>query len=131
MKLLLVLIASALSFRLRESTCDGNNALGTELQPCGNGQTTGFLRDNCCHYDEADGGLHTVCAELSQDFLDYTNSQGNNLDHLGAGTNWCVCSGRWNQANAAGHAPPVVLEATNEHALDKIELETLKQHKAD
>ena len=87
---------------------------------------TGWYRDGFCRTDENDRGSHTVCAELTTTFLEYTKSLGNDLSTprpefgfpgLNPGDRWCLCAGRWREAMRAGVAPAVVLEATHENAL--------------
>ena len=81
-----------------------------------------------------DMGNHSVAAEVTDDFLEYTKAQGNDLSTprpgfkgLKAGDRWCLCAGRWKQAKDAGKAPKVVLASTSETALRSVDLETLKQ----
>ena len=115
------------------------NVLGGELQPCGADPVTGFYRNGCCDTGPDDHGSHTVCAVMTADFLDYTKAQGNDLSTprppmfpgLQPGDRWCLCAARWEQAMLAGAAPPVVLEATHEHALHVVELDDLQAHAAE
>ena len=81
-----------------------------------------------------------VCAEMTEAFLRYTKKQGNdlmtprpamNFPGLGPGDRWCLCAARWQEAEADGVAPPVVLAATEETALDVVSLEALKEHAVD
>ena len=78
-----------------------------------------------------------VCAVMTEAFLAFTRAQGNDLSSprpefgfpgLRAGDRWCLCAARWYEAYTAGIAPPLVLEATHEAALQSISLEVLKQH---
>jgi uncharacterized protein (DUF2237 family) len=98
---------------------------------------TGFLRDGYCRSDVRDPGQHTVCAEVTEAFLDYTRGKGNDLSTprpefgfagLRPGDRWCLCAARWAEALEAGVAPPVVLEACDERALELIPLEVLREH---
>ena len=98
---------------------------------------TGFFRDGCCHTSMDDGGMHTVCAMMTEDFLIYSKSMGNDLitpriefQFLGlkAGDRWCLCLGRWVEALDAGFAPPVVLEATHASACEFIDRDVLERH---
>jgi hypothetical protein len=98
---------------------------------------TGFYRDGCCNSDEEDAGVHSVCVVLTDAFLSYTKSVGNDLSTphseymfpgLKAGEKWCLCASRWMQAYAAGKAPMVVLEATHERTLDFIDLKELVKY---
>jgi hypothetical protein len=98
---------------------------------------TGFFRDGICRTHAQDVGTHVVCAVMTDEFLDYTRSRGNDLSTprpefdfpgLKAGDGWCLCVLRWKEAVNAGVAPPVRLEATHEKALDYVSLEVLKAH---
>jgi len=117
-----------------------NNVLGTELQPCGFSPPTGFYRDGCCHTGPGDTGLHTVCAEVTEEFLDYSKLRGNDLSTprpeyefpgLKAGDRWCLCVNRWQEALEAGMAPPVVLASTHISSLEFVTLADLRQHALD
>ena len=110
------------------------NVLGTTLQLCSKSPLTGFRRDGFCSTDHNDKGLHLVAAIMTKEFLDFTKSKGNDLSSpnrifgfpgLIPGDRWCLCALRWMEAYESGCAPPVVLEATNEKALDIIDLELL------
>jgi uncharacterized protein (DUF2237 family) len=113
------------------------NVLGTELQACSFDPLTGYFRDGCCHTDANDVGTHVICARVTAEFLAFSMSQGNDLVTprpewrfvgLKPGNRWCLCANRWLQALQAGVAPPVVLEATHERALQIVTLEQLKAH---
>ncbi|QCC52574.1 DUF2237 family protein [Halapricum salinum] len=113
------------------------NVLGTALEPCSADPETGFLRDGNCTAVQRDPGRHEVCAVLTEEFLEYSTAQGNdlvtprpdlNFPGLEPGDRWCLCLPRWEEAREAGVAPPVVLEATNEAVLDTVEAETLKEY---
>ena len=113
------------------------NVLGEPLALCCNDPKTGFYRDGFCHTGAADVGTHVVCAQVTDAFLEYTRSQGNDLSTpqpeyqfpgLKAGDGWCLCALRWKEAYEAGIAPPVKLEATHEKALEYMSLEMLQEH---
>jgi len=113
------------------------NVLGEPLQPCSTDPLTGFYRDGCCNTGPRDRGNHVVCAEMTDAFLRFTNAQGNDLSTprpewnfpgLDPGDRWCLCAARWEEARRAGVAPPVVLAATHEKALDTVALEHLTAH---
>jgi uncharacterized protein (DUF2237 family) len=115
------------------------NVLGEALVACSHTPLTGFLRDGCCRSVASDPGAHTVCAVMTADFLTFTVSVGNDLvtpqpqwgfPGLVVGDRWCLCALRWLEAARAGHAPPVVLAATHESALDVIPAELLHRHAA-
>jgi uncharacterized protein len=113
------------------------NVLGGELALCAADPPTGFLRDGCCHASDDDPGQHFVCAQMTREFLDFSRQRGNDLSTphpelgfpgLKPGDRWCLCVERWKEAAEAGVAPPVVLEATHEKALDVVTLGDLLYH---
>lgn len=61
---------------------------------------TGFMRNGYCEVPRDDFGNHSVAAVLSDEFLDYSAAQGNNLRSVGltGGCKWCVCASRWKEA---------------------------------
>ena len=116
---------------------DARNVLGSLLQVCSVSPLTGFARDGVCHTGPQDIGSHTVCAQITEAFLDYALQRGNDLvtpvpeydfPGLKAGDRWCVCAARWLEAAEAGVAPPVILDATHERALRKLSLADLQYH---
>jgi uncharacterized protein (DUF2237 family) len=116
---------------------EARNVLGAPLRVCGESPATGFLRDGLCHTGAHDLGSHTVCALMTEAFLDYSREQGNDLTTpapeyafpgLKPGDRWCVCAVRWLEAAEAGVAPPVILDATHERALRRISLGDLIYH---
>jgi uncharacterized protein (DUF2237 family) len=116
---------------------DARNVLGSLLQVCSISPMTGFARDGLCHTGSQDLGSHTVCAQMTDAFLQYSRSRGNDLvtpvpeygfPGLKAGDRWCLCAARWLEAAEDGVAPPVVLDATHERALRTIALGDLKYH---
>jgi uncharacterized protein (DUF2237 family) len=116
------------------------NVLGSELEPCGTEPLTGFYRDGCCNTGPEDRGSHTVCAVVTQEFLEHQQSIGNDLSTpmpqyrfpgLVPGDRWCVTAVNWLRAYQAGRASPVVLAATHERALEIVPLVALKQHSVD
>jgi len=113
------------------------NILGSALVPCSYDPLTGFYRDGCCKTDAHDAGSHVICAKVTQEFLDFSVTVGNDLSTprpeyrfagLRAGDRWCLCARRWQQAFEAGVAPPVVLESTHERALDFVTLGQLQAY---
>lgn len=113
------------------------NVLGTELVSCGCQPKTGYFRDGLCRTHSTDYGTHVVCAEVTQEFLDFTRRRGNDLTTprpewdfpgLRAGDRWCLCITRWLEAQAAGVAPPVILEATHERSLKYTSVEILEAY---
>jgi uncharacterized protein (DUF2237 family) len=116
---------------------DARNVLGSVLQVCSVSPMTGFARDGVCHTGPQDIGSHTVCVQMTEAFLEYSKSRGNDLSTpvpeldfpgLQAGDRWCVCAARWLEAAEDGMAPPVVLNATHERALKTVSLGDLKYH---
>ena len=115
------------------------NVLGGELEPCSADPLTGFYRNGCCETGPEDTGQHTVCAIMTEDFLRFSKSAGNDLSTprpefgfagLKPGNRWCVCAPRWKEALDAGHAAPVVLKSTHEEVLAIAPLGVLKDHAA-
>ena len=113
------------------------NVLGTELEPCSLDPITGFFRDGCCNTGPEDVGLHTVCAEMNDQFLAFSQSRGNDLSTpnglfgfpgLKSGDRWCLCVLRWKEALEAGIAPKVNLLATHMSVLEFVDLEDLQAH---
>ena len=116
---------------------DETNVYGNALSPCSHDPETGFLRDGHCRHLRRDPGRHEVCAELTQEFLEFSKAQGNDLmtprpefgfPGLEPGDRWCLCVPRWLEASEAGYAPPVVLAATNEAVLEDVSLSTLESY---
>jgi uncharacterized protein (DUF2237 family) len=111
------------------------NVLGTPLAKCCEDPPTGFYRDGRCVTGPSDTGTHVVCSVVSQEFLDFTGSRGNDLvtprpeskfPGLKPGSKWCLCALRWREALEAGVAPPVVLSATSDAALKYTTREALQ-----
>ena len=119
---------------------ESKNVFGEVLIPCSFEPLTGFYRDGCCTTGEEDRGKHTVCAVMTDDFLTFSASRGNDLSTpmegfgfpgLKAGDRWCLCVDRWVEAWEAGSAPKVVLQSTEESALNCAPLEVLKKFAID
>ncbi|MFA7335835.1 MAG: DUF2237 domain-containing protein [Candidatus Obscuribacterales bacterium] len=113
------------------------NVLGTNLEPCCENPLTGFFRDGYCSTSPEDQGVHTVCALVTDEFLEYSKAQGNDLSTanlrygfpgLKAGDTWCLCAARWKEALEDGMAPQVVLAATHQATLKIVSLEQLQAH---
>ncbi len=116
------------------------NVLGGTLEPCGTDPLTGFYRDGSCQTGPEDRGSHTICAVVTQEFLDHQRHIGNDLSTpmpqyrfpgLRPGDRWCVTATNWLRAHHDGVAAPVVLAATHEGALDIVSLEALQEHAVD
>ncbi|MEE9332225.1 MAG: DUF2237 domain-containing protein [Methylophilaceae bacterium] len=113
------------------------NVLGSTLQVCGLDPLTGFTRTGCCETGPEDNDSHTVCVQVTDEFLAFSISSGNNLttphpeygfEGLKAGDRWCLCATRWLDASEEGFAPPVILEACHERCLETVSLADLKYH---
>lgn len=101
---------------------------------------TGFYRTGFCHTGPNDFGVHTVCIEATEEFLEFSQRVGNDLSTpvpegsfpgLKNGDRWCLCASRYKQALEAGVAPPVILAATHEKSLEYVDLEVLKEYAID
>ena len=119
---------------------DSLNVLGTLLKSCSIDPLTGYFRNGCCETGPSDRGRHIICAVMTDDFLEYSKSQGNDLSTpmphfnfpgLKAGDQWCLCLERWREAHKAGKAPKVVLAATHQIALERVQLSVLEQFAID
>ena len=115
---------------------EDKNVLGGRLEPCSVSPRTGFYRDGCCNTGHDDLGMHVVCVQMTEQFLDFSRERGNDLstpvpEHdfpgLEPGDRWCVCVARWREAFEAGVPPPVVLTATHEETLAVVTLDALKR----
>ncbi len=110
------------------------NVFGESLISCSKDPLTGFYRDGCCETGPDDLGVHTVCAVMTKEFLEFSKDRGNDLSTprpqfnfggLKPGDRWCLCASRWVEAYQANCAPLVVLEATHEKTLEFVELSEL------
>ena len=110
------------------------NVLGKPLKICSCNPSTGWFRDGYCRSSTTDIGQHTVCCEITSQFLTYSKALGNDLSTpiqeydfpgLKEGDHWCLCAERWKQAYEDGMAPFVILEATEIGALKIIGIELL------
>jgi uncharacterized protein (DUF2237 family) len=115
------------------------NVLGTALEPCSDEPLTGYYRTGCCENRGDDPGMHVVCCRVTDEFLAFSKSRGNDLSTpmpqygfpgLVAGDQWCVCADRWAEALEAGAACPVVLTSTHVSALEYVDLDDLQRHAA-
>lgn len=111
------------------------NIYDEPLETCSTNPMTGWFRDGYCNTDDNDSGTHTVCSELTDEFLKYTKSQGNDLSTprgnfpgLKQGDNWCLCALRWHEAQKKGKAPKINLKATNRKTLEYINKKTLENY---
>lgn len=119
---------------------DSINVLGKKLKPCSTSPVTGFFRNGCCDTSDEDFGSHTVCVSLTNEFLSFSRSKGNDLSTphpqwnfpgLKGGDKWCLCASRWLEAYREGMAPKIYLEFTHKRALEIIPLELLERFALD
>lgn len=117
-----------------------SNVFGEPLEVCSLDPVTGFYRDGYTNTGPDDLGSHTVCAVVTEEFLEHQKSVGNDLSTprpefgfagLKPGDRWGVCAGRWLQAYDDGIKAPVVLKATNQAALSTVPMEALAKCAAD
>lgn len=116
------------------------NVLGGELEPCGTDPVTGFYRDGACNTGPEDRGSHTICAVVTQEFLQHQRGIGNDLTTAMAqyrfpglvpGDRWCVTAANWLLAHDDGFAAPVVLASTHEAVQALVPLAVLQEHAVD
>jgi len=120
---------------------DSVNVIGETLKPCSLvDPVTGFYRDGHCNTGPDDKGRHTVCVEVTDEFLAFSKDCGNDLstprpefgfEGLKAGDRWCLCADRWAQADAYGKAPNVILQSTHINTLETIPFEILRSKALD
>mgnify|MGYP000259137899 CR=1 FL=1 len=124
------------NFEMDESV----NVFGEKLIPCSTDPVTGFFRDGCCNTHESDAGSHTVCVEVSKEFLEYSRFKGNDLSTpmpdfgfpgLKPGDAWCLCASRWLESYNDEMAPRVFLQRTHKKALDIVPMELLNKYAKD
>ena len=116
------------------------NVFGQELQICCVSPMTGYFRDGNCRTISEDTGTHTVCAIMTEEFLNFSASRGNNLitpiplykfPGLKPGDKWCLCANRWLEAYEAKSAPLILAKATHKRALEIISMEQIKEYAID
>ena len=116
------------------------NVMGTALETCSTSPVTGFNRNGICQAPDQDFGVHGVCSQVTQEFLEFTKSRGNDLSTpnemfgfpgLKPGDRWCLCASRWKEAVDHGVAPPIVLSATSEAVLKIVSLDELLKFAVD
>ena len=114
------------------------NLYNKKLETCSTNPLTGAYRNGCCETGPNDIGTHTVCAIVTDEFLEFSKKMGNdltidypqyNFKGLKEGDKWCLCVSRWIEAHKAGCARKVILEATNLKTLDYVSFETLLEYK--
>ena len=113
------------------------NVLGNPIEECSIDPVTGFFRNGDCSTSPDDIGSHTVCAQVTRKFLEFSKVTGNDLSTpnpqfgfpgLQPGDFWCVCAPRWKEALDTNCACPVKLESTHIGALKFVDLEDLRTH---
>ena len=119
---------------------DQLNIFNEPLEACSFDPVTGFFRSGCCETSEQDTGSHTVCAIMTEEFLKFSKSKGNDLSTpvpafdfpgLNSGDRWCLCAARWLEAYEAGSAPSIIARATHRRALEIIPIEAMKEFSLD
>jgi uncharacterized protein len=116
------------------------NVFGEAIETCSENPVTGFFRDGCCNTSDDDLGSHTVCVQVTQDFLEFSRFRGNDLSTprpefgfagLKPGDRWCLCAARWKEAHEAGMAPRVYLRSTHKRALEIVSLRDMRAFAVD
>ena len=116
------------------------NVLGEDLEECSLDPITGWLRDGCCNTDKNDHGIHTVCAKVTNDFLEWCKEAGNDLitphpefgfPGLKEGDSWCLCATWYARALEENVACSIYLKKTNIKTLELIPIEKLKKFALD
>ena len=119
---------------------DQVNIFGEKLETCCTSPMTGWYRTGCCEVGGDDVGVHAVCAIMTDEFLEFSRSVGNDLSTpmpqygfpgLKAGDQWCLCASRWQEAYEAGKAPQVRLKATHVLATEFCDVDALKRYAID
>ena len=86
------------------------NVLGEPLESCSEEPMAGFFRDGCCNTSDEDLGSHTVCVEVTREFLEFSRFRGNDLSTpvpeygfpgLKPRDRWCLCAARWKEASTS------------------------------
>ena len=116
------------------------NVYDEPLGSCNDNPVTGFFRDGCCNTSDEDPGSHTVCVQLTAEFLAFSKESGNDLSTprpefgfagLKPGDRWCLCAPRWAEAYNHDAAPRVYLTRTHKRALEYVPLEILRTYAVD
>jgi uncharacterized protein (DUF2237 family) len=113
------------------------NLLGKPLEKCSLEPLTGFYRDGSCRTAQEDSGSHSVCIIATNEFLEFSKRQGNDLSTpipefgfqgLKDGDKWCLCALRWKEAYEAGSAPKIDPNATSNLATKFVDKELLLEY---
>ena len=110
------------------------NVYGEALELCSLNPKTGFYRDGYCNTDSRDYGTHTVCAEVTDQFLQFTKTKGNDLSTpspdnifpgLKHGDKWCLCANRYKEAVENNINMKVNKRASHRKTLDYLKFDQL------
>lgn len=111
------------------------NVLGLPLSSCCFSPLTGFTRHGFCELDHRDLGRHTVCVQITSEFLDISLKLGNDLiSHspnrpiLTEGDFWCICVKKWIRVIDTGYQAKIKIEACHSSVLEYISLDELKKY---
>ena len=116
------------------------NVLNTEIEVCCMDPMTGYYRNGTCDTGKGDHGMHTVCVEMTDAFLEFAQEQGNdlitampeyNFPGLVAGNRWCVCVGTVADAIAAGIQPKLRLRATHISVKEFMDMDVMMEYAID
>jgi uncharacterized protein (DUF2237 family) len=116
------------------------NVFDEPLIACSTDPITGFFRDGCCNTNDQDVGSHTICIEISKEFLEYSRFKGNDLSTpmpdfgfpgLKIGDCWCLCAARWLESYEDSMAPRVFLQRTHKKSLEIVPLKLLNKYALD
>ncbi len=115
---------------------EDENIMGGRLSTCSLSPLTGYRRNGKCQSPNGDIGVHGVCSQVTEEFLNFTKNRGNDLSTpnqmagfpgLRPGDRWCLCASRWREALENNVAPPIILEATGKNVLKFVSLEDLSR----
>ena len=113
------------------------NVLGESMASCCYAPITGYFRNGFCHTATTDLGQHTICAQMTAEFLNFSQKVGNDLitplpevdfPGLEPGDFWCICVTRWVDAYQAGIAPPIKIQACHQAVLSYVPLDVLMEY---
>jgi len=113
------------------------NVLGEPMASCCYAPITGYFRNGFCHTATTDLGQHTMCVQMTAEFLNFSQKVGNDLitplpevdfPGLEPGDFWCICVTRWVEAYQAGIAPPIKIQACHQAVLSYVPLDVLMEY---
>ncbi|PCJ57818.1 MAG: hypothetical protein COA79_15155 [Planctomycetota bacterium] len=117
-----------------------SNVLGGNLEQCCLDPVTGYYRNGKCDTGKGDHGMHCVCVEMTDEFLQFAKSQGNDLitpmpenefPGLESGNKWCVCIGTVVDAIASDVNTKIVLKSTHISVKEFLDMDVLLKHGID